>query len=212
VTKRGIIFDLDGTLIDSAPSILASIEAAFDSIGIRPAQALTQALIGPPLVETLTSVLRAQDANYLPDLIELFKHHYDETGYLNTRVYAGVPQMLEALSRQGVCLWIATNKRIAPTRRIINHLGWLNLFQGVYALDYWTPSLTNKAAMLVGLRKDIQTIARTVIYVGDRAEDAEAAKSCEMPFLWAAWGYGPEQKAMRGIDQVTKPSDLVMFA
>ena len=211
MTTHGIIFDLDGTLIDSAPSILASLEAAFESIGIRPAQALTQALIGPPLVETLTAVLRTQDAKYLPDLIRFFKHHYDQTGYRDTRVYAGVPQMLEALSCQGVCLWIATNKRIVPTRHIVNHLGWQNLFQGVYALDFWTPSLANKAAMLLRLRNELQITERRVTYVGDRAEDAEAARSCGMPFVWAAWGYGPEKQAMGETNLITKPRDLFMF-
>jgi phosphoglycolate phosphatase len=187
------------------------MQAAFESVGIRPARALTQALIGPPLVDTLTALLRAQDASLLPDLIECFKHHYDQIGYLNTRVYAGVPHMLGALSRQGVHLYIATNKRIVPTRRIVNYLGWEDLFQGVYALDYWIPSLPSKAAMLNRVRNEVQTIERPVIYVGDRAEDAAAARTCGMPFVWVAWGYGQEKMSMGESNQITKPSQLLMF-
>ena len=212
MATRSVIFDLDGTLIDSASSILVSIKSAFEAIGIHPAKSLTPALIGPPLAETLTKLLSAQDANHLPKLVELFKHHYDEIGYRDTRVYAGVEQMLEVLSRQGVRLYIATNKRIVPTRRIVRHLGLVDLFHGVYALDYWTPSLPNKAAMLSRLKNEVQTIERRVIYVGDRAEDAEAASACGMPFVWAAWGYATEIKDRGEINQITIPSQLFNFA
>jgi len=211
VTTRIIIFDLDGTLIDSAPSILSSMLAAFEATGIQPSQALTQSLIGPPLVETLTSVLRTQDAHRLPALIEHFKHHYDETGYRATHVYEGVPDMLESLNRQGAHLYIATNKRIVPTRRIMDHLGWADLFQAIYALDYWAPSLPNKASMLLRLRDDLQTFESHITYVGDRSEDADVAKTSGLPFVWAAWGYGPEKQAMGEYNQIAKPSQLLKY-
>lgn len=206
---RDIVFDLDGTLIDSASSILASMQAAFDEAGIAPSALLTPALIGPPLAQTLRALLPDGEERALPGLVEGFKRHYDAAGYRESQVYPGVPEMLAALGRMSQRLHIATNKRIAPTRRIVEHLGWSGLFTGgVYALDFYTPALAHKTAMLQRLR---ESLADPVpIYVGDRAEDAEAAQACGMLFLWASWGYGGDGVAVSPASVLRTPSQIVL--
>lgn len=189
MAARDIVFDLDGTLIDSAPSILASMQAAFDGVGLVPCAALTPALIGPPLVQTLRALLpEGAVEQALPALVEGFKRHYDAIGYQQTTVYPGVQDMLQALVHMPLRLHIATNKRIAPTRRIVEHLGWGGVFTSVHALDAYAPALVHKAAMLQHLRYVLTD--PVPLYVGDRAEDAEAAHASGMAFLWASWGYG----------------------
>lgn len=188
MNPRDIVFDLDGTLIDSAPSILASMQAAFDQAGIAPCQPLTGALIGPPLAQTLRALLPSgASEQVLPVLAENFKRHYDDAGYRQSRVYPGVPEMLHALSRLPLRLHIATNKRIAAARRIVDHLGWGDVFTGVHALDSSTPALAHKTAMLQRLRPSLED--RAPLYVGDRLEDAQAAHASGMGFFWASWGY-----------------------
>ena len=206
---RSVIFDLDGTLIDSAPSILASMQAAFDEAGIRPTRPLSDDLIGPPLAQTLTSVLGDDHADRLSELIERFKRHYDEAGYRSTRVYDGVHAMLQRLHQQNLHLYIATNKRILPTRRIVQHLGWEPLFRGLFALDYYTPPLPAKSAMLQRLRDELRQDASDLVYVGDRAEDAEAARISGIPFLWAAWGYGGDLGSLSPETTLTAPDQLL---
>ena len=206
---RDIVFDLDGTLIDSAPSILASMQAAFEQAGIAPIGPLTPALIGPPLAQTLRSLLPDGAAHALPGLIEGFKRHYDESGYRQAHVYPGVPDMLHALGQMPLRLHIATNKRIAPTRRIVEHLGWDGFFAGVYALDFYTPALAHKTAMLQRLRQALAGPGPAPIYVGDRAEDAEAAHASGMPFLWASWGYGGDGVAVPPASVLRSPPQLV---
>lgn len=112
--------------------------------------------------------------------------------------------MLHALGRMPVRLHIATNKRILPTRRIVEHLGWGTHFAGVHALDGYAPALAHKAAMLQRLHAALAGPGPAPLYVGDRAEDAEAAQASGMPFLWAAWGYGG--------DGVPVPPDRVLRA
>ena len=209
MTARDIVFDLDGTLIDSAPSILASMQAAFEQAGIAPRGPLTPALIGPPLAQTLRSLLPEASEAALPGLIEGFKRHYDESGYQASRVYPGVPDMLQALGQMPVRLHIATNKRIAPARRIVEHLGWDGFFAGVYALDFYTPALAHKTAMLQRLRASLADPAP--IYVGDRAEDAEAAQASGMPFLWAPWGYGGDSVAVPADRVLRSPQHLAQW-
>ena len=75
-----IVFDLDGTLIDSAPAILASFRAAFVHTGIAPAVAIDESVIGPPLTETLQLLSGSDDPALIGRLAEAFKASYDGAG------------------------------------------------------------------------------------------------------------------------------------
>jgi phosphoglycolate phosphatase len=207
--QKFLIFDLDGTLIDSAPSIIASMEAAFEKVGIKPIEPLTRELIGPPLNQIFTRLLGPNKAHILQSLTEEFKQQYDEIGCLDTRVFSGVPKMLEDLSLQSVRLYIATNKRIIPTRKIIKNLGWERFFFGIYSLDNCSPTLYNKSGLLHKICSDQKLNKKHSVYVGDRIEDAEAAKNNDIKFLTAAWGYGRHELSDSSHDQINSPEDIV---
>ena len=185
-----ILFDLDGTLIDSAPAILASFREAFARTGITPARSIDDSVIGPPLVETLQLLSGSDDPALVAGLAEAFKASYDSEGYKATAAFAGVGELLAELAGAGLTLSIATNKRLHPTRLILEHLGWSGHFAHVYALDLFTPRLPDKAAMIARLLAD-QNIAREqAIYIGDRSEDGESADANGLPFIAVTWGYG----------------------
>lgn len=185
-----ILFDLDGTLIDSAPAILASFRDAFAHAGISPVVAIDESIIGPPLLETLQQLSGSTDAALIARLADGFKASYDSEGYKQTAAYAGVGAMLEALKDAGLSLSIATNKRIHPTRLILAHLGWLDHFDHIYALDLFEPRLPTKAAMIGRLLADHELPKESAIYIGDRSEDGESADANDLPFIAATWGYG----------------------
>jgi phosphoglycolate phosphatase len=185
-----ILFDLDGTLIDSAPAILASFHDAFAQTGIAPVRAIDASVIGPPLTETLQLLSGSDDPALVARLAEAFKASYDSEGYKATAAYAGVGALLAELAGAGLSLSIATNKRIHPTRLILAHRGWSDFFSHVYALDLFTPRLPDKAAMIGRLLAD-QAIAKDqAIYIGDRSEDGESADANGLPFIAVTWGYG----------------------
>ncbi|MCB1886743.1 MAG: HAD hydrolase-like protein [Rhodocyclaceae bacterium] len=185
-----VLFDLDGTLIDSAPAILASFRQAFTDTGVPTARAIGPEIIGPPLMETLTLLSGSDDAATLERLAGAFKASYDTTGYRATAAYDGVAGMLQRLRGAGCRLHIATNKRIHPTRLILAHLGWDAWFDTVYALDIFKPPLPNKAAMIARLMSDRGIDPADAVYVGDRPEDGESADANALPFFAANWGYG----------------------
>ncbi len=185
-----IIFDLDGTLIDSAPAILASFRAAFAHTGIAPAVTIDESVIGPPLTETLQLLSGSDDPALIGRLAEAFKASYDGAGYRETAAYAGVGELLAELAGAGLTLSIATNKRIHPTRLILDHLGWREHFAHVYALDLISPRLPNKAAMIARLLADQGIAKEQAIYIGDRSEDGESADANGLPFIAVTWGYG----------------------
>lgn len=185
-----ILFDLDGTLIDSAPAILASFRDAFAQSGITPVCPIDESIIGPPLLETLQHLSGSQDQTLITRLADAFKASYDSEGYKATSAYHGVGAMLGSLTAAGLQLSIATNKRIHPTRLILEHLGWSTHFEHVYALDLFSPRLPDKAAMIRRLLADQAIAQNTAIYIGDRAEDGESADANHLPFIAATWGYG----------------------
>jgi len=185
-----IVFDLDGTLIDSAGAILASYRAAFAVCGLIPVQDIEAGIVGPPLGETLRLLAGSEDPALIARLADAFKQSYDTEGLLETLPYPGVDDMLRALRAADRKLSIATNKRIRPTRSIIGHLGWGDVFDPIYALDGFSPPLPDKAAMLGRLLADQGVDALRAVYVGDRIEDGEAAEANNLPFIAAAWGYG----------------------
>lgn len=185
-----ILFDLDGTLIDSAPAILASFREAFVQAGIAPVRRIDESIIGPPLNETLQLLSGSDDPAVIARLAEAFKASYDSTGYQATAAYAGVGTLLAELAAAGLKLSIATNKRIHPTRLILDHLGWQAHFAHLYALDLFTPRLPDKATMIGRLLADQGIPKDQAIYIGDRSEDGESADANGLPFIAVTWGYG----------------------
>lgn len=185
-----VLFDLDGTLIDSAPAILASYREAFAAAGREPVIAIDDGIVGPPLLETLRLLAGTDDVSVIDGLATAFKASYDSTGYRQTAAYAGVDAMLRRLAEVGCVLSIATNKRLLPTRLILDHLGWSRHFAAVYALDLFEPRLPHKAAMIARLLQDRGIARDQAVYVGDRSEDGESADANRLPFIAATWGYG----------------------
>lgn len=187
-----IIFDLDGTLIDSAPSIVESFIDAFASLGITPSKAITSEVVGPPLMPTLTMLAGQDDPALLQQLAAKFKAHYDTEGYKKATVFPGVEALLDTLSQTGATLYIATNKRELPTQKIMKHLNWGHYFEGVFALDTYTPPLAAKPLMVARILDDYQIDPAQAIYIGDRYEDGLAADHNHMDFVMVTWGYADQ--------------------
>lgn len=195
--KPVLIFDLDGTLIDSAPSILASFALVLEEAGVAAKVPLTHKLIGPPIQETLSILTGIDDPHIINTYVESFKRHYDSNGYKKTKVYSGIAELLTDLHTGGFTLHLATNKRLAPTRLILDYLGWNSYFQSVYALDLYNPRLPDKGALLECLLTEQTLRSSEVLYIGDKTEDALSAEQNDMAFLGVAWGYGDFDSACK---------------
>jgi phosphoglycolate phosphatase len=211
--KPVLLFDLDGTLIDSAPSILAGFAAAFEEAGLTPVLPLTSAIIGPPLMQTLSNLTGGADPATLAALAEGFKRHYDNEGYKKTVVFPGVADMLERLAGLGLDMHIATNKRLLPTERILAFFGWRAWLRTVYAADMPGRGFKSKGSMVAAQLADLSLPAQATCYIGDRQEDREAAEENGLAFIAACWGYGGFADARpEGVALVaTAPTQLVAW-
>jgi len=190
ITCKHLIFDLDGTLIDSAPSILSCFGKVLEDVGVLPSVPLDERLIGPPLAQTLQTLTGIEGGAELDAMVASFKKYYDTEGYRDSLPYAGVDEVLAKLKASGYKLFLATNKRILPTRLILNYLGWDILFSSVWGLDSFQPRLTDKSAMLGEILNLIGIHPEQTVYIGDKVEDGVAAQANAMHFIAAGWGYG----------------------
>lgn len=185
-----LIFDLDGTLIDSAKSILKSLNRVFEEAGTLPAVPLSDSLIGPPLQETLELLCGTSDEKIIKNLVVSFQDHYDGGGYKEAEVYPGINDLLEKLRQHGYPLHLATNKRLVPTQKIMQHLGWSGYFRSIHTLDMHSPRQPHKAALLNQVLHQHQISPHAAIYIGDKLEDGLAATRNELDFIGVTWGYG----------------------
>ena len=183
-----IIFDLDGTLVDSSSSILDSFQKVFLANSLDPIIPLDSNIIGPPLHETLEKISGISDKAILESLAKEFKSIYDTAGYKNTEIFPGITNMLRNLKDRGAKIFIATNKRILPTMKIIDFLKWDDIFENVYSLDSFSPSANSKGEILKELLKT-NDITEDVVYIGDREDDSLAAIENKIPYLMVSWGY-----------------------
>jgi phosphoglycolate phosphatase len=184
---KTIIFDLDGTLIDSAQSILVSMQRAFESCGLVPVLPLEASLIGPPLRETLQRLSPESDSAQIEQLAQSFIDSYDEQGCLEVHPFPGIDEMLRDLKQRGFALHIVTNKRAYPTQKILTHLCWNELFGCVYSIDSFPGPAWNKSQLLRRLLIEEGLRSDDCVYVGDREEDAVAASENGLAFIWADW-------------------------
>jgi len=203
-----LIFDLDGTLIDSSRSILATFAAILDKKKLAPRVPLEHSLIGPPLVATLKLISGLEDAAEIASLTMAFKARYDSIGYRESDPMLGTGILLEELAKRGYALYIVTNKRSHPTRLILEHLGWSGFFKDIRSPDSVSPPHPSKGAALAALLSDQGLEPACSAYIGDTPEDAEAAQQNSLQFFQATWGYGTWPRKPLG-QIIDTPTDLL---
>jgi len=185
-----VLFDLDGTLIDSSVGVLSTFERLLASRGLTPVVKLDASIIGPPLEVTLRHITGIGSSAELREMADAFKNDYDSRGYRETVVYAGVPDVLRRLVEDGSRLFVVTNKRMVPTRAILGELTIERLFAGIHTRDETEPPALSKSDVVRRLISRYGLEPRRAIFVGDSEEDAAAALENGLAFVHAEYGYG----------------------
>ena len=203
------LFDLDGTLSDSAPGIHASMRAAFLDLGLAPLTPATErAMIGPPFRDSLPPFIGEVDVE---DVIARYRHHYAGGGIFDTTVYPGIPAVLDALSAMDARIALATSKAEVFAPAILAHLGLAAHFEVVCGDDPDAGRATKAAVIGEALRRLGRPDPSGVVMVGDRSHDVHGAAAHGIPTLGAGWGYGgPGELAAAGARAVyDEPGQLL---
>ena len=205
-----LIFDLDGTLVDSRPGILHSLEQAVGSVFPELDIHRLDFKIGSPVRVILRRTLKDASGPELDRLEAAFRASYDRNGWELARLYPGVREGLERFNTEGMSLYIVTNKPSLPTGLILKATGIDSFFIEAVSPDSHQPELNEKTEGIRYLMDKYAIQARDAIYLGDSLDDLAAAQACGLAFIGLEYGYGTFPTSAKGYSTVKSFSELPM--
>jgi phosphoglycolate phosphatase len=191
VTATAFIFDFDGTLVDSKQAIFQCFQSITKQLAPERLRFAKNILIGPPLRDTALEILGPEHEDSLDDFVELFITMHDEQVIQNTQPYPDVIQVLKQLYNKNIPMALATNKRFAPTQKLIDHFDWSHYFTSIQCSDN-NPKIKDKNAMIQEINNQNQ-VFRGGYFIGDTVNDGLSANLNKLLFIKALYGYGKLQ-------------------
>ena len=191
---KTILFDLDGTLTDSAPGILNSVRYGCCRIGIPvPDEATLRRFLGPPLIDSFHNLCGLNDAD-TGCAVAAFREYFPDKGLFENEVYPGIPALLADLHARGCQLVLATSKPEEYARRIMEHFDLAQYFTAICGATL-DETRTDKAEVIAYALDTIGLTGKTgVVMVGDREHDVIGAKKNALPCIGALYGYGTREE------------------
>lgn len=191
---KTILFDLDGTLTDSAPGILNSVRYGCRRIGIPvPDEATLRRFLGPPLIDSFHNLCGLNDAD-TDRAVAAFREYFPNKGLFENEVYPGIPALLADLYARGCQLVLATSKPEEYARRIMEHFDLAQYFTAICGATL-DETRTDKAEVIAYALDTIGLTDKTgVVMVGDREHDVIGAKKNALPCIGALYGYGTREE------------------
>lgn len=208
-----LVFDLDGTLIDSSTGILGTLRHTFGVMGfdLLPEEQMRK-FIGPPLEPAFMDFLGV-DRDTAIRAVQVYRAEYRVTGILGVEVYDGIPEMLDALAGAGHNLHVATSKPEVFAMRILDNIGLAKYFTHICGAGL-DGTRAKKAEVLEELFRrggvtepDAVTLADWRM-IGDRFYDVEGAAAFGMKSVGVTWGFGPIEEFAGAEAAVQSPAAL----
>ena len=187
-----VLLDLDGTLSDSRPGIVACFRFMLSELG-HDGEAvgdLTWA-VGPPIGIAIRRLLGQFGDDRFDLALATYRARYTDTGIYECTRYQGVHEMLAELAAGGRRLFIATAKRRDYAERVVDYLGLRAHLPTVYG-SLPAGGLDDKADLLAHIIAAERLDPATTVMVGDRSHDIHAAKANAVRSIGVLWGYGGE--------------------
>ena len=186
---RYILFDFDGTLVDSSEGIYKSLIYAFEAYGHPiPEDKTLKEFIGPPLYHSFTKLFGFSDG-HANEMIEKYRERYKVTGYLENTVYPGIPETLRKLKKQGCVLATASSKPLKFVHDICKQRGILDYFDFLGGTTF-AGSNDTKASVILNAMDKIGADPKTTLMIGDRRFDIEGAHEAGIPCGAVLFGFG----------------------
>ena len=184
-----VIFDLDGTLTDSAQGIVSSFRHALAEIGaVVPDGDLASRIVGPPMHHTLNEMGLGELADVA---VAAYRADYTARGWAMNKLFEGIPALLADLQAAGVRLAVATSKAEPTAQRILTHFGLDEHFEVVAGASV-DGSRARKADVVAHALAQLHPLPDRVLMVGDRSHDVEGAAEHGIDTVVVGWGYGRE--------------------
>ena len=186
--SKAWIFDFDGTLVHSEAAITQCFQRITQKLAPHRLDVAKNVLIGPPLRQTVAEILGDPEHRLIDEFVSAFIEMHDDEVLNHTTPYPSAHETLTHLYNQGQKMAIATNKRLAPTIKILQHFSWEQFFTSVECSDSQAV-MRDKHQMIEGIiQKDASF--KDAYFVGDTVRDGLSANSSKLPFIKANYGYG----------------------
>lgn len=211
-TWSAILFDLDGTITDSAPAITSSLARTFALLGRPvPSDAELLSYVGPPMLAAFREY-----AGMTPDeateALAVYRADYQGETSLDTAVYPGLAGLLERIHAAGIPLALATSKPERNAIEILEHFDLARLFTVMVGASE-SETRSNKADIVAEALRRLGVEGVNIsapVMVGDRSYDAEGAAANGVPAILVEWGYGSPAEAgaataiVHSVDQLAR--------
>ena len=197
---KAVLFDLDGTLIDSSDGIIKSARYALSHYGIEePDRDKMYQFIGPPLSDSFQK-LYGFSPEQAKEAVEVYRKRYNRTGIFECSLYPGVENCIKRLKQQGYRIGMASSKPELSCRRILEHFDILSLFDEVVGATFDGTRDKKEDVLREVFERWKDLSPRQMCLVGDTVFDAEGARRVEMPCVAVTYGFGNlEQMKEAGI-------------
>lgn len=202
-----VIFDIDGTLLDSAAGIVAGFRHALRSVGFAPpSDEVLRSDLGPPVGPYFTSLGLGEDL--LEHSVAAYRTYYRAEGMYQAAAYAGIVDLLDALPANLV-LGTATAKRTETAEEILDAHHLAGYFAAINGTD---DRRTTKAETIAHTLELLgHPDPSTVMMIGDRHSDITGGQACRLFSVGVTWGYGPRAELVEaGADLlIDSPEELL---
>ena len=190
MTKRYILFDLDGTITDSSEGITKSVQHALKKLGIEENdQAMLRRFIGPPLDESFEKFYGFSNKKAY-DAVQKYRERYNKTGIFECKLYPGVEKCIRTLKEQGYRIGMASSKPEVSCKRILEHFGILPLFDDVVGATF-DGTRDKKSEILKEVMHRWSHIPKSgMCLVGDTMFDVNGAKELGIFCIAVSYGFG----------------------
>ncbi len=187
-----VVFDFDGTLIDSKPGIVKCLKNLCEMYGLN-SLGIDDSVIGPPAEVTIKALMPDHGSEARGHFLKVFRECYAQTGWSDCALYEGISDLLEDLRDCGVRIFICTSKREDLTLRLLDHFNLRCYFQAVAADRDDLPS-HDKRDLLAGLIEAEGIDVSRSFMIGDSKYDMDAGRANGMNTLGVLYGYGNDQE------------------
>lgn len=206
-----VLFDLDGTIVDSAPGITATLAYTFEQLGMPiPSPAELLRWVGPPILDSFRD-LAGLDAEQAAHALGIYRTKYLAEGVYDAALYPGVAEVLHAIHAAGIPLSLATSKPETPARAVLSHFGLIEPFDELTGASDDEVRSAKKDVVEEALRRLAAGGADLShpVLVGDRHHDVDGAAEHGVPTIFVTWGYGSPEEAAGAIATVDTPEQLL---
>jgi phosphoglycolate phosphatase len=205
-TPLAVIFDLDGTLVDTAPDLAGALNAVLTVEGFEPIQpAELRHLVGNGVRAMFEHALARSGGPVAParmaDMTDRFLVYYRANIARGSKPFPGVPETLDLLSNDGAGLGVCTNKRQDLTELLLNELKLTRHFPAVFGGGR-TPYSKPDPRHVFEVVKALSGRRERAVLVGDSSVDVAAARAADIPVIAMSYGYTPVPVAELGADAV----------